>query len=438
MTRPNPLKYEWRVQYRRRGWVRHSLQARLYQSVPPVQRLVDRLLRGRSRPDLEEVIEVRIDRRVVGEWEPVETRGPGGVVVTAKRRSKGAPIALRWQGLLRADRDIPHENPGRVAVIAVGAVLVGYADSDGGNCRPAIDTIVREAGVSRRTALAVLGWLVVNGWLAVTARVQRRPTVYRLTIPVGAEEHLPDDLSKVLRSTYEESPVGAVVGAVVGAPEHHYLRPPSKSEEEEESASAPSADAPVAALQSTEPLDLFADDPAPLAEGVREIAESIASRDGRGINARVIEPGVVGVRVRLAWGDEAISVYCVEKLKVCKTSPSGFLAKDLANLNGDTVPSPRVKLALGLQALDEVDKLVGSTFPDLAIAEEADPYVFLERGLDASGLAHVTQMLVDGAPVVWELKAGDLEQVLEVTGFALNHARRAVEAASAPHETDDH
>jgi hypothetical protein len=61
-------KYEWRVQYRRRWW--QSLQCRIYQSAPPARRLIERLLR--RRVDLEPLVDLFVQRRIVGEWEAVD------------------------------------------------------------------------------------------------------------------------------------------------------------------------------------------------------------------------------------------------------------------------------------------------------------------------------------------------------------------------------
>lgn len=65
---PTGPTYEWRVRYRRRWW--HSVQARLFQSAPPARRLIDKLRRPRC--DLEPVVVLDLQRRVVGEWEDVE------------------------------------------------------------------------------------------------------------------------------------------------------------------------------------------------------------------------------------------------------------------------------------------------------------------------------------------------------------------------------
>ena len=60
-------RYEWRVQYRRRDW--SSRQGRIFQSIRPVQRLLERL--RRADRDYEPIVELRAQRRVVGAWEDV-------------------------------------------------------------------------------------------------------------------------------------------------------------------------------------------------------------------------------------------------------------------------------------------------------------------------------------------------------------------------------
>lgn len=154
-------------------------------------------------------------------------------------------MVLRWQTALRSCPDLPRKLPSRAAVLAVSLVVSGYADSDGRNSFPSIATIEREAGVSVRTVRQVLAALVADGWLTVEAKAipWHRPTVYRLRLPMGADEH-----------PYGEPPMGAhehpydepLMGAARGAEEHPDLLPPSISEEvgEEEGADGGSADAP--------------------------------------------------------------------------------------------------------------------------------------------------------------------------------------------------
>jgi hypothetical protein len=66
------VRYEWAVRYRRQ-W-RESAQVRFYQSRPPADRLIAKLLSG-GRPDLEPIVELVVQRRVVGEWETVDECG---------------------------------------------------------------------------------------------------------------------------------------------------------------------------------------------------------------------------------------------------------------------------------------------------------------------------------------------------------------------------
>jgi hypothetical protein len=61
------VHYEWRVRYRRRWWA--SSQSRIFQSVPPIRRLIEHL--RRPYKDCEPIVEMQVQRRVVGEWEDI-------------------------------------------------------------------------------------------------------------------------------------------------------------------------------------------------------------------------------------------------------------------------------------------------------------------------------------------------------------------------------
>lgn len=80
----NPPKYEWRVQYRRRWW--NNRQGRIYQSAAPARRLVAKLRRGHF--DLEPIVELGVQRRVVGEWEDVQ---PRSLIDVDQHRGRRAP-----------------------------------------------------------------------------------------------------------------------------------------------------------------------------------------------------------------------------------------------------------------------------------------------------------------------------------------------------------
>jgi hypothetical protein len=67
-------RYEYRVLYRRRWW--REAKARYYQLLPPALRLLEKL-RYPDHPEydhLEPIVELRVQRRVVGEWETSPVR----------------------------------------------------------------------------------------------------------------------------------------------------------------------------------------------------------------------------------------------------------------------------------------------------------------------------------------------------------------------------
>lgn len=69
MTATRKVRFEWAVRYRRRDWV--SRQVRVFQSESPARRLVRKLCRE-GRPDLAPIVELVVERRPVGAWEPDE------------------------------------------------------------------------------------------------------------------------------------------------------------------------------------------------------------------------------------------------------------------------------------------------------------------------------------------------------------------------------
>jgi hypothetical protein len=60
---------EYVVRYRRRWW--GAAQFRLYQSESAARQFVAKL-QGGGRPDLEPLVELRIEKRTVGQWTPLE------------------------------------------------------------------------------------------------------------------------------------------------------------------------------------------------------------------------------------------------------------------------------------------------------------------------------------------------------------------------------
>jgi hypothetical protein len=219
-------------------------------------------------------------------------------------------------------------------VVAVASVLADYADSDGHNAFPSIETMMSEAGVSRRTVRLVLARLVENGWLIITAEAVpwHRPTVYRLTFPMGAEEHPMHTSSR-----------GAVRGAVRGAEEHPDLLPPTR--EEEESANARSPSGRLAALQSQNHT-------APVVEDwMREVAKEITSHstisDGVDPSHGDLAEQMARV-VGLGWSNSQIALEAGElfKRKPPQSNASGLLAKHLRTRVTETYePSLRVTYA---------------------------------------------------------------------------------------------
>jgi hypothetical protein len=80
------VHYEWRVRYRRR-WSNHP-QDRIFQSLTPLKRLLQKLVRPYK--DCEPVVEVQLQRRVVGQWEDV----PMAVIVNYQPKSHHGKAAL--------------------------------------------------------------------------------------------------------------------------------------------------------------------------------------------------------------------------------------------------------------------------------------------------------------------------------------------------------
>jgi hypothetical protein len=71
--KPSTSRVEYSVQYRRRGWVR-SRRGRLFQSEWGVRRFVAQL--RRPWRDLEPVVDLVVQRRVVGPWKHVDLAEP--------------------------------------------------------------------------------------------------------------------------------------------------------------------------------------------------------------------------------------------------------------------------------------------------------------------------------------------------------------------------
>jgi hypothetical protein len=239
-------------------------------------------------------------------------------------------------------------------VIAVALILATYADPDGRHCRPAVETIVWQAGVTKRTVRTVLAWMVEHGWLEVTRRTGTSPTEYRLTIPVGADdEHLaggaPEHQQKespvVLTSTSGNGSAGALAGARGGALEHPDLRTSEAlAEEEEEERSARSADAALA----TRPNGSV---------DIKAITSVIGAATGRPIGSSNLTAALLKAKSVTGWSDVALAAYCIEKLRGHDVRDlSAWLTTDLKRLDANTVSSPFMAVAELLTDLAALDQ----------------------------------------------------------------------------------
>lgn len=75
------------------------------------------------------------------------------------------PFIARWRSAI-----LSAEGPPKASTKAVLAVLAEYADPDGGNCFPSVDSIGCAAGLSKRSVIAHLSEAKELGWLDVHAR----------------------------------------------------------------------------------------------------------------------------------------------------------------------------------------------------------------------------------------------------------------------------
>ena len=90
--------------------------------------------------------------------------------------------------------DLPRTNPGRIALVAVAAIMASRAriSLDATVDFLPLDQITADAGISKRTVRLVIRWLVDNDWLIVTAKASgHSPARYRLTFPEGVPVSLP-------------------------------------------------------------------------------------------------------------------------------------------------------------------------------------------------------------------------------------------------------
>lgn len=64
---------EWRVSWRREGWLETTSKSRIFARHHAARRFYDRLL-DEDRPDLAPVTSVKVEGREVGEWRPLTPR----------------------------------------------------------------------------------------------------------------------------------------------------------------------------------------------------------------------------------------------------------------------------------------------------------------------------------------------------------------------------
>jgi hypothetical protein len=295
--------------------------------------------------------------------------------MSARKKKAGAPMTRRWLTAVQQDEELS-----KVAVHIAAAMFL-FADNDGRHCYPSVETIVRRSRYTERWVRIGISDLTSAGYLKLARKAnQHRPNEYALLIPETAETVEPT-VRVVVSATPDAAQGGSecnpcdepgvtpgvAPGVALTTP---YLRPPSDNEEEEESASARFADASLAAL-STNPEsfpDLFSDAEAERAEdaadgeesetAVWSIARHIAEGGRVPIDARRIGKALLEAQARTGWSDLVLATYCVDKLRHGGRrirEASAFLATDLGRVNGDTMLTPRMRLAVMYDRLDALD-----------------------------------------------------------------------------------
>jgi hypothetical protein len=111
------------------------------------------------------------------------------------KAKKSAGMVLRWNHQVQGHKW--QGKPHRTAIIAVAAVLVAHADSDGGECWPSIDTISRNAGVKRNTACDALAKLQTAGMLTPHGKTKWGTVNYTLRLVAVSDEILPKDAPSI-------------------------------------------------------------------------------------------------------------------------------------------------------------------------------------------------------------------------------------------------
>jgi hypothetical protein len=292
-------------------------------------------------------------------------------------------MKLVWWQAIREWRDISRVDPPRYAVIAVAGVLMGFASSDGRDCRPGLATVVQQTGVSEKTVLLALHWLLDHGWIVVQEAVSRRPVIYRLTIPAEALKHLPTGEVESSPDAPYPTTVG-YEGEVVpndGRVRDRSLPPlvpplvPNPGvddselrifDEEEESASARSPSGRLAALQSQNPT-------APVVEDwMREVQATL-----RDFTEYRIDPSrmVAELASAKACKDWTPTQFAIEAIELFKAEPpkdaTALFAHHLRTRITETCePSLRVVYAGVWDRLIEIgDALLDPLFDELGAVD---------------------------------------------------------------------
>ncbi len=358
------------------------------------------------------------------------------------KTKKRAPIVLRWQSELFRCGDLPTDNPSPQAVVAVAAVLVTLADADGRNCRPSIETIMRLAHASKRTVKMALGWLVAHRWLAVTRQSRTRPTVYRLMLAGGAEEHPQENAPGVPTGTTNCKAGGADGGADGGAVEHPDLRPPTPPEEEGGGVlSLSSANAPVAAPLSTVPHELLAGDGQQSSGGTLDPEASGAALELSGflsesIDAAVIRTGWHSAKAITGWSYRMLLAYIGPKVKQQRNvrDPSRWIATDLSTrVSAACQPTPRMAYAAALDELDVVARQVWQKDPDACCPRDVFVDLLREHRMLPGDSGEPPEPLeLDGD--AWMRQAADLADDAPAEAAARTTAQREYEAQQLEYE----
>jgi hypothetical protein len=257
---------------------------------------------------------------------------------------------VRWQSAL-VDADLFHEKVPEYAFVVVAAVLVKFADADGCNCRPSVETIARKGHISVHTVRRVLTGLVEQGWLNVTrVASQQRPTTYRLVIPdLPREVPLEDSQTYPVRDLCDEPEVPPGLPPDLPGEVPDLLPPSTKYEggKEREVAALRCADAPLAPPSTPESEIVIDEDMVRLAKAIASGADMPLDPGRRGLGRELVE-----AKARAGWDDEQLVRFCVDALTRPKKvdKPTGFLAHHLRTQATATTQQPHARVAQPEQA----------------------------------------------------------------------------------------